>query len=157
MQRHKAVLARLLSAAAGLVFGLVGAEATFGSLRPEEPRSEAVLYSIEVRNDQGDLLASPMLVGQEGQPVHLSMASGPHSEPLQMSLDLEPQSQGDNLCLGYKLSIDDGFPHSGRIGVTYGQERSVRIGGSLRLSLLMARAHSKDFGRLLQRLRRPAA
>jgi hypothetical protein len=153
--------APLLSALAGLAFVLLGAEMTFGQLRPEPARSEAVLYSIEVRNASGDLLASPMLVGEEGRPVHLSMLSGPHSEALEMSLDLVPQSAGgDNICLGYRLSIDDGFPHSGRIGVSYGQERSVLLrsaGESLRLSLLVARAYSKDFGRLLQRLRRPAA
>ena len=73
-------ISRVLSAVAGLAVGLVGAEMTFGALRPREPRSDAVLYSIEVRNDAGDLLASPMLVGEENRPVHLSLA-GPHSEP----------------------------------------------------------------------------
>jgi hypothetical protein len=33
----------------------------------------------------------------------------------------------------------------------------VRLGESLRLSLVVAKARTKDFGRLLQRLRRPAA
>ena len=99
-----------------------------------------------------------MLVGEEGRPVHLNMLAEEHSDPLQMSLDLDPRSQGgDNICLGYRLSIDDGFAHSGRIGVSYGKERSVRLGRSLRLSLVVARAHSKDFDRLMQRLRRPAA
>ncbi|HEX9577540.1 MAG TPA: hypothetical protein VF993_07295 [Myxococcales bacterium] len=150
--------AALFSALAGLVTGLLGAEMTFGQLRPEAPRSDAVLYSIEVRNAEGDLLASPMLVGEEGRPVHLSMLSGPHSGPREMSLDLDPRpAGGDNLCLGYRLSFNDGFPHSGRIGVSYGQERSVRLGESLRLSLVVAKARTKDFGRLLQRLRRPAA
>ena len=129
---------------------------------PEDARSEAVLYSIEVRNGQGDLLASPMLVGEEGRPVHLSLAQGmgPHSEPLAMSLDLDPQRDGDNLCLGYRLSIDDGFPHAGRMGVSYGEISSVELNGggeSLRLSLVVARAHTRDFGRLLMRHRRPAA
>jgi hypothetical protein len=148
----------LFSALAGLVTGLLGAEMTFGQLRPETPRSDAVLYSVELRNLRGDLLASPMLVGEEGRPVHLSMLSGPHSEPVEMSLDLDPQpGQGDNLCLGYKLSIADGFAHSGRLGLSYGEERSVRVGKTLRLSFVVARAHTRDFGRLLQRLRRPAA
>jgi hypothetical protein len=158
MLRRRPAISRLLAAAAGLAFGLFGAEMCFGTLRPDEPRSEAVLYSIEVRNDAGDLLANPMLVGQEGQPVHLSM-SGPHSEPMAVSLDLDPQSAGgDNLCVGYRLSIDDGFAHSGRMGVAYGHERSVRLEGggqSLRFSLVVARARTREFGRILQHRVRP--
>ena len=159
MQRRRHALPRLLSALAGLAVGLFGAELTFGSLRPETPRAEAVLYSIEVRNDAGDLLAAPMLVGEEGRPVHLSFV-GPHSaEPMAMSLDLDPQSAGgDNLCLGYRLSVDDGFAHSGRLGVSYGEQRSVRLRGggeSLRLSLIVARARSPEFGRILLHRRRP--
>src|SRR5438067_4476947 len=124
MLRRKPAISRLLSAAAGLALGLFGAELTFGSLRPASPHGDAVLYSIEVRNDAGDLLYSPMLVGEEGRPVHLDLV-GPHSEPMAMSLDLDPRPDGDNICLGYKLSIDDGFAHSGRVGVSYGEERSV--------------------------------
>ncbi|MGZ6142856.1 MAG: hypothetical protein ACXWLM_05935 [Myxococcales bacterium] len=158
MQRYKPAISRLLSAVAGLAFGLLGAELTFGSLRPEDRRSDAVLYSIEVRNEAGDLLASPMLVGEEGRPVHLSLV-GPHSEPMAMSLDLDPRPDGGgNLCLGYRLSIDDGFAHSGRLGVSYGQQRSVRLSGggeSLRLSLVVARARSPQFERILQQRRRP--
>lgn len=160
MQRRLPAFARIFSALAGLAFGLLGAELTFGQLRPEEARSDAILYSIEVRNGAGDLLASPMVVGEEGRPVHLSLAQGPHSEPLAMSLDLEPRADGDNLCLGYRLSIDDGFPHSGRMALSYGEMSSVELHGggeSLRLSLVVARAHTRDFGRILMRHRRPAA
>ena len=75
-----------------------------------------------------------------------------------MSLDLDPQPDGDNICLGYKLSIDDGFAHSGRVGVSYGEERSVQLRGggeSLRLSLVVARARSQQFERILHHRRRP--
>ena len=159
MQRSKAALSLLLSAVAGLAFGLFGAEMTFGSLRPqEEQRGAAVLYSIEVRNDAGDLLASPMLVGEENRPVHLSLA-GPHSEATNMSLDLDPRTDaGGKLCLGYRLSIDDGFAHAGRLGIEYGRRRSVRLRGggeNLRLSLVVARAHSRQFDRILLQRRRP--
>lgn len=158
MQRIKPAILRLLSAVAGLALGLCGAEMTFGALRPDPPRSDAVLYSIEVRNDAGDLLASPMLVGEENRPVHLSLV-GPHSEPGAMSLDLDPQPDGGgNLCLGYRLSIDDGFAHAGRVGVSYGQQRSVQLSGggeSLRLSLVVARARSPQFERILLARRKP--
>ena len=162
MHRRRPAFARILSALAGLACGLLGAEVTFGQLRPEEPRSDAVLYSIEVRNGAGDLLASPMVVGEEGRPVHLSLSQpgGPRSEPLAMSLDLDPRPHGDNLCLGYRLSIDDGYPHAGRMDVSYGEMSSVELsagGESLRLSLVVARAYTAEFGRILQRHRRPSA
>ena len=158
MLRRRPAISRLMFAVAGLAFGLFGSEMTFGSLRPDDPHSEAVLYSIEVRNDAGDLLYSPMLIGEEGRPVHLNLV-GPHSEPMaMMSLDLDPRPDGDNICLGYKLSIDDGFPHSGRVGVQYGEARSLHLRGggeSLRLSLVVARAHSPQFERILHHRRRP--
>src|SRR5262249_8127373 len=114
------MLRRILPAVAGPPFRDVRAPGTLWSLRPErhEPAAAAVLYSIEVRNGAGDLLASPMLVGEEGRPVHLDYL-GPRSE-LNMSLDLDPQPDGPGVCLGYKLSIDDGFAHAGRMGVKYG-------------------------------------
>ena len=157
MPRRWPALLRMFAAAAGLAFGILGAEMTFGQLRPE-PLSLAVLYSIEVRNEAGDLLASPMLVGEEGRPVHLSYV-GERSE-LNMSLDLDPRADGENLCLGYRLSIDDGFRHSGRLGVSYGEMRSVRLRGggeNLRLSFVVARARSREFERMLHLRRRPAA
>jgi hypothetical protein len=148
---------RILAAVAGLAFGIVGAEMTFGHLR-SEAGAQAVLYSIEVRNQAGDLLASPMLVGEEGRPVHLEYL-GPRSE-MNMSLDLDPKADGPDVCLGYKLSIDDGFAHSGRMGVSWGVQRSVRLRGggeNLRLSLVMAKADTPQFERILKKLRRPAA
>jgi hypothetical protein len=163
------MLRRILAAMAGLAFGIVGTEMTFGQLRPDSG-AQAVLYSIEVRNDAGDLLASPMLVGEEGRPVHLSyqgprslLPRGPEGRQaveLNMSLDLDPQPDGPGVCLGYKLSIDDGFAHSGRMGVSYGVQRSVRLRGggeNLRLSLVIARPDTPQFERILKKLRRPAA
>lgn len=162
MHRRQRAIARIFSAFIGLAFGLFGAELTFGQLRSEAPGPQAVLYSIEVRNGAGDLLASPMLIGEEGRPLHLDLSqeAGPHSEPLAMSLDLDPRADGNNLCVGYRLSIDDGFAHSGRLGVSWGEPRSVRLNGggeSLRLSLVVARAHTRDFGRILHQHRGPSA
>ncbi|HEY5677659.1 MAG TPA: hypothetical protein VIR81_12785, partial [Myxococcales bacterium] len=101
-------------------------------------------------------------IGEEGRPLHLNLSQdvGPHSEPLAMSLDLDPRADGSNLCVGYRLSVDDGFPHSGRMGMSWGEQRSVQLNGggeNLRLSLVVARAHTRDFGRILQQHRGPAA
>jgi hypothetical protein len=141
--------------------GIFGSELTFGQLRAAEPGS-AVLYSIELRNGQGELLASPLVVGQEGHRVHLDIAQeGPHSEPLAMSLDLTPQPSASGLCLGYKLVVDNGTPHLGSLELFYGlRGNAERIHGGnddLHLWLRAARAHTAEFDQLLLRRYRPAA
>jgi hypothetical protein len=155
MARTRHALWRMVAAALGLAFGIFGSELTFGQLRASETHDPAVLYSIELRNGQGDLLASPMVVGQEGRRVHLDLAQpeGPHSEPLAMSLDLDPRPMASGLCLAFKLLVGDGFAHHGTVAVPYGQQGGVvalRGREGLRLSLRAARAHTPEFERLMQ-------
>ncbi len=69
--RRKALC--LLFGLGGLVFGIAGAESTFGRLR--EAQGAALLFSVELRDEAGALLASPMLVGEEGRKLHLAAAS----------------------------------------------------------------------------------
>ena len=84
-------LTSLLFGLSGLAFGIVGAENTFGRLR-DAGNSPPLVFSVEVRDEAGALLASPLLVGEEGRRLHLDLShpAGPHSEPLQMSLELRP-------------------------------------------------------------------
>jgi hypothetical protein len=161
MARARHALWRILAAGFGLAFGIFGSELTFGQLRAARP-SSAVLYSIELRNAQGELLASPLVVGEEGRRLHLSLAQeGPQSQPMAMSLDLTPQSSASGLCLDYKLVVDDGMIHQGNLELLYGLRgisRRIRGGTEdLLLSLRAARAHTAEFDQLLQRRYRPAA
>jgi|GEM_PF-1652507 len=153
----------LAAALVGLSCGLFGAESIFGGLR-QKPSEPALLFSVEVRDDAGALLASPLFVGEEGTPLHLNLsqavATFPHSEapPLNMSLDLDPRSTGgENLCLGYRLSIDEGVLHQGKVAMSMGKRSSVRLeqgGQSLSLAVTVARAGSPEFDRLLRKHRR---
>ena len=167
--RASRLVACLLAAGLGFAGGVIGTEATFGQLRPQP--TPPLLYSVEVRDEAGALLASPLLVGEEGSGVHLAL-SQPEQDPrgqepalpaLQMSLDLDPQQGGvSGLCLGYRLSIDDGGSHQGtlhqgRISLPLGERRSVRLsegGEKLQLHLTVARAGSKEFEALLKARRR---
>ncbi len=155
----------LAAAVAGLACGLFGAESMFGGLR-KAPAEPALLFSVEVRDDTGVLLASPMLVGEEGRSLHLSLSqawpAGPHSEaaPLSMSLDLDPQSTGgEEICLGFKLSIDDGVEHRGQVSMSMGKRSLLRLGKSkhgesLLLAVTVARAGSPEFEKMLRKRRR---
>ena len=139
----------------GLFTGFLGTEAVFGE-RASSLRGAALLFSIELRDDAGALLASPLLVGEEGRNLHLDLdrPMGRHSEPLRMSLDLDPRPAGEgDLCVGYRLSVSDDEPRSGRVGLSLGQPRSVRLDGPgepLRMRLVVARAGSAEFSRILR-------
>jgi|SRR5712671_1403633 len=157
--RKKAVC--LIFGLGGLVFGIAGAESTFGRLR--EAQGAALLFSVELRDEAGALLASPMLVGEEGRKLHLDLAQpvGPDSEPLRMSLDLAPQKGGgDHLCVEYSLAFEGGRARSGWMSLPMGARRSVRVPGPgepLRLELVVARAGTPAFDRILlaRRLGKP--
>jgi len=157
--RRKALC--LLFGLGGLVFGIAGAESTFGRLR--EAQGAALLFSVELRDEAGALLASPMLVGAEGRKLHLDLAqpAGPDSEPLRMSLDLSPRKSGGGaLCVEYSLALDGGRARGGWMSVPMGERRSVRVPGlgePLRLDLVVARAGTPAFDRILlaRRLGKP--
>ena len=180
LPRASRLVACLLAAGLSFAGGVVGTEATFGQLRPEP--ALPLLFSVEVRDEAGALLASPLLVGKAGEGLHLAL-SQPEQDPrgeepalpaLQMSLDLDPQPtaapagvaaagvSAAGLCLGYRLSIDDGGSHQGtlhqgRIALPLGERRSVRLsegGERLQLHLTVARAGSKEFEALLKARRR---
>jgi hypothetical protein len=165
MARTRKAIWRMLVACLGLASGILGAEMTFGHLRaaPDAPAA-AVLYSIELRNGQGDLVANPVVVGQEGRKVHLDLGATPldglRSEaPRSLSLDLDPRPSEAGLCLGYKLSLDDGLHHRGRVRIPYGVDGGlVLLQGGGHLWLRAARAHTPEFRQLMSlRPYRPAA
>src|SRR3954466_9836598 len=97
----------------GLVFGFLGTDVVFGERASTSLRGAALLFSIELRDDAGALLANPLLVGEEGRKLHLDLdrPMGLHSDPLRMSLDLDPRRAGaTDLCVGYQLSVADDEP-----------------------------------------------
>ena len=171
--RASRTVALLVAASAGFAFGVLGTEATFGQLR--ESTDGPLLYSVELRDHAGALMASPLLVGEQGAGVHLSLAQGGPAAndavaqdalpPLQMSLDLSPEplaaGESGELCVGYRLSIDDGAAHqgalhAGSISLPLGETRSVELsegGEQLHLELTVARAGSKAFDALLRKRR----
>ncbi len=171
--RSTRLVAVLLAAGLGFASGVIGTEATFGQLRPGQ--TQPLLFSVEVRDETGVLLASPLLVGEEGAGLHLAFSQPPLEEGeepklpgLQMSLDLDPQPDPNvggvsGLCLGYRLSIADGNAHQGtlhegRVSLPMGERRGVLLsqgGEKLQLHLTVARAGSKEFEALLKSHRRP--
>jgi hypothetical protein len=151
----------LLFGLSGLVLGIAGAEATFGRLRTDA--SSALLFSVELRDEAGALLANPMLVGEDGRKVHLDLSqpASPHSDSVEMSLDLSPHAtKSGEVCVEYSLSLDGSRPRAGWMSVPMGEPRTVRVPGAgepLRLGLVVARAGTREFERILlaRRLGKP--
>jgi hypothetical protein len=159
MARHRRRILCAVSALVGLCAGLGGSEAVFGRLRDAATR-EPLLFALELRDAAGSLLASPLLVGEEGRKLHLDLSQpdGVRSEAVRMSLDLDPRAaDARNLCLEYRVEVEDGIPQEGRLALAFGERRSVRVDGSrepLRLDVVVARAGSKEFSRILDQRRR---
>lgn len=163
MRRSGKLWLVVLAALSGFFVGVLGSENTFGRLRPKAG-SPPLVYSVEVRDQDGALLASPLLVGEEERAVHLELSQTPtENEPathaLQMSLDLTPRSLGpEAVCLGFKLSLDDGgaqrgTQHEGSMDLRLGEPRSVELsqrGEKLKLQLTVARVGTKAFEALLR-------
>ena len=159
-------LIRIAAALMGFACGLGGTELASRSLRTAPAPAAPLLFSVVLRDATGALLASPLLVGEEGRRVHLSLSQPPggprlpgqhrgaSDQPgLQMSLELEPRSAGEQaICLQYRLSLHSRVPHEGQLGVTLGEPKTVQLGGSERytLDLTVARAGSLAFDRLLR-------
>lgn len=163
MRRPAKLWLVLLAALTGFGVGVLGSENTFGRLRPEAG-TPPLVYSVEVRDQDGAVLASPLLVGEDDRAVHLDLSQAPtDKEPatpaLQMSLDLSPSASGPEVvCLGFKLSVDDGAAqrgrlHEGRLALRLGEAQSVELsqhGERLQLQLTVARAGTKAFDAMLR-------
>ena len=163
MRRSGKLWLVVLAALSGFGVGVLGSENTFGRLRPEVS-AQPLVYSVEVRDEDGALLASPLLVGEDDGAVHLDLSQAPTDEEpatpaLQMSLDLAPRLSGPEVvCLGFKLSLDDGqtqrgILHEGRVALRLGEKQSVELsqhGEKLQLQLTVARAGTKAFEALLR-------
>ena len=164
-------LVRLAAALAGFACGLGGAELAGRQLRTAPAAPAPLLFSLVLRDATGALLASPLLVGEEGRPLHLSLSQPPggprtpgqhrgtSDQPgLQMSLELEPGAASERaICLQYRLALDSGERHEGRLAVTLGEPQTLQLRGSERytLDLMVARAGSPEFHQLLRSRGRP--
>ena len=164
---------RTAAALAGFAFGLCGAELASRPFRhPPASAPAPLVFSFELRDATGELLASPLVVGETGKRLHLTLQQPPGGprlpgqhrgqgdQPgLQMSLDLDPQQGAEEqaICLGYRLSLDPGDSHEGKLGVTLGQRSSVELHGHSRytLDLTVARAGSPALEKLLRARSRP--
>ena len=161
MRKPRASGALLLCvvAAAGFLCGIFGMEQTFGRLRPRQ--KPPLVYSVEVHDADGSLLANPLLVGSDDRSIHLDLSRPRPRQrrrvppPLDLSLDLSPRAWGERaIFLEYRGSVDAGVEQRGRLALALGQRGSLALirfdGEPVRLQVTVARAGSKAFREILR-------
>jgi len=99
-----------------------------GAPTPEQPDARMV-FGMTVESPNGDLLASPVVMGEPGQKVqvHLLCEADPRAD--RMSLTLEPMGVEDGQMLySYDLSVAGRVKSEhGTVKLTPGKERSISV------------------------------
>lgn len=93
------------------------------------PQDKALVFAMSVHTPSGDLLASPVVLGQEGQRVHVRLMC--EEDPLEerMSIILSPMGREDGeLLYSYELSIAGRVTsESGTVKLHPGTERQISV------------------------------
>jgi len=121
MSRRKRRLASVLLA--------VFCAAAFWLYKGTSPADKAMVFAMTVHAENGDLLASPVVVGEAGQTVeiHLVCEEDPRAE--RMSLTLSPMGVEDgDLLYSYELSVAGRVKaERGTVKLAVGRERKIRL------------------------------
>ena len=127
---------------------------------------DRMVFGMTVEAPNGDLLASPVVMGDPGQTVevHLVCEEDPRAE--RMSLTLQPMGVANgNLLYSYDLSVAGHVKNQkGTVQLTPGKERRISVQpdepGGVTLALFAAPVKHPNLGRYLQNRKlhhRPAA
>jgi len=131
MKLTRAVATVLLA----FLFGGSSAEVAVQAHRALHPRAPEVgaagdLVALEVRDQDGDVVARPRLIAAPGRPAHVVLR-----DPLDQSVRLElrveaTREPSGEVSLDYELSIpDEELSCSGRLAATPGVEHALDLGG----------------------------
>jgi hypothetical protein len=123
------------------------------------PNDKAMVFALSVQAPNGDLLASPVVVGAAGQKVqvHLVCEKDPRAERMSLTLDPMGVEDGD-LLYSYELSVAGRVQaEHGTVKLAVGRERKINVRpndprGGVTLSLYAAPLNHPGVERyLLQR------
>ena len=107
---------------------------------------EQLYFALELTHD-GHRLASPQLLGFEGKQVIAEKLAPGATQP-DYRLVLKPRESG----AGYKVVLELVLPSGkklGEVALLHGEERSVHLGASTELKLLLLRVDSPEFRALM--------
>ncbi len=106
--------------------------AAFVLFKPAPDDGEPYVFAMSVRNAEGDVLASPVVVGQAGRKMEVRLMCEADPRLERMSLVLEPvQSAGGDLAYNYELSVAGHVDGArGTVHLTRGTEQHIRVPGA---------------------------
>jgi hypothetical protein len=93
------------------------------------PNDKAMVFALSVQAPNGDLLASPVVVGAAGQKVqvHLVCEKDPRAERMSLTLDPMGVEDGD-LLYSYELSVAGRVQaEHGTVKLAVGRERKINV------------------------------
>ncbi|WP_373046783.1 hypothetical protein [Vulgatibacter sp.] len=141
-----AFVAMVLALAAALFPAQSPAPAQAQPAGPEEK----LFFSMQIADEQGDVIAEPKLLGMCGVPVEMTLADPGNLEMPKMSLRLESALESDgSYAIAYELAVPGLAAHGkGTVRVRPGEEKSTRLqypGGHLDVQLAAFAVPSAEF------------
>jgi hypothetical protein len=96
-----------------------------------EPGAAGDLVAIEVRGEDGEILARPRLIAQPGRPAHLVLRDPLQPERVRLELRVEATREASGeVSVDYALSIPgEEVAWAGRLAATPGVEHALDLGG----------------------------
>ena len=150
----------LVAFAAGLVLAAAARPRVPGLVAAADsgvPLSNPLLMALEVRGDRGEVLASPVVLGEEGKRVEVDLVQPGDPDGPRMSLALDPRPTADGgLCIGYQLAIGGVSRGHGNVTLPYGENRTLRFGRRGALRMFAARVPSPELKQFLARKKTPS-
>lgn len=121
-----------------------------------------LFFSMQIADEQGEVLAEPQLLGVCGVPVEMTLSDPGNLEMPRMSLRLESALEKDGFYeIAYELAVPGLAAHGkGTVRMRPGEEKSTRIeyaGGHLDMQLAAFAVPSAEFQLFLRHgIERPA-
>ena len=126
------------------------------------PTDNKLFFSMQIADEQGEVIAEPKLLGVCGVPVEMTLSDPGNLEMPRMSLRLESALEKDGFYeIAYELAVPGLAAHGkGTVRMRPGEEKSTRIeyaGGHLDMQLAAFAVPSAEFQLFLRHgIERPA-
>ena len=97
--------------------------------KPANAADEQMVFAVAVQSDEGNVLASPVVMGEVGQRVQVRMMCEKDPEQERMRLTLSPVGAEDGQMLySYELSVAGRLvSERGTVKLSPGNERKIRL------------------------------
>ncbi len=115
-----------------------------GATRKAEP-----LYLALELSENGHTIASPKLLGFEGRSMTAQRVAPGASNP-DYRLILRPEESGSGYRVLLDLELPSGKRVGGKVGLLHGEERTISLDATTKLTVMLMRVDSPEFKALME-------